>query len=234
MDFVLINLTSNSFFENNYVENLLLKNLNYTSIKREDLDIKKLKDEDKKIIVSFSGGNKNDTDLLKQILLEKEVYGLIHFSDESLNHDYSIYKNVKKILRGYFNPKLGRSVLTIPIGFHQHDFNFRSKNQNEKKFLWTFMGSLKNERVLMNKKFSSLTPNFVNVNSSFMSDDKLSSKDYYEVLNNSLFALCPKGYTNFETLEFFAAKMIFKNPSILLLFVLIGSLIDRGTEPRAA
>ena len=67
MDFVLINLTSNSFFESNYVENLLLKNLNYTHLlKEEDLDIKKLKEEDKKIIVSFSGGNKNDTDLLKR------------------------------------------------------------------------------------------------------------------------------------------------------------------------
>ena len=55
MDFVLINLTSNSFFENNYVENLLLKNLNYTSIKREDLDIKKLKEEDKNNSIFFGG-----------------------------------------------------------------------------------------------------------------------------------------------------------------------------------
>ena len=38
-----------------------------------------------------------------------------------------------------------------------------------------------------------------------MSDDKLSSKDYYEVLNNSLFALCRKGYANFETFRIMEA-----------------------------
>lgn len=199
MEYFLINLNKNSNFETSFIKNKLLKKVVYEEINFIDLNKYEINNN---LIVIYSGGDNHQIDKLKSIASQTGIYLLIHLSDETLQHDLSYYSYAKKVIRNYYNPFLiDKNIITLPIGYKNATERDKSEfiTISSRKYKWSFVGSMKNDRYKMIKKFSHLKQNFTHVTDSFFSSDHLKPKEYKEILNNSIFVLCPRGYSNFES-----------------------------------
>ena len=205
MTYYLINLHVGSKFEISYLKNRVLCSIDYVEIKYEEMNTNKV---DGSLIVIYSGGVKDNIDKLKNIGKNKKIHLLIHLSDETLSHDVSVYKYAHKIIRNYYNPQLkNQNILTIPIGYKNtlERQNTGSLDLMSKAYVWSFIGTMKNERHQMIKKLNKIKSNYQYITSSFSSPDHLDSKEYRSVLLNSIFTPCPPGYYNFETFRILEA-----------------------------
>jgi len=199
MKFFLINLNHDSNFESSYIKNKLLKKVDFLEINLEEIKNHQINDN---LIVIYSGGDNEQQTKVKEIIKSYDLYLLIHLSDETLQHDLILYPKAKKIIRNYYNPRLqGNNIMTVPIGYKnqlERD-EVKSKDINSRIYKWSFAGTMKNDRGRMVKKLKKLEPNFVHITESFFSEDHLKPTKYKNIISDSIFVLCPRGYSNFES-----------------------------------
>lgn len=205
MTYFLINLHADSNYEISYLKNKVLFLINYKEIKYEEINSITF---DNNLIVIYSGGVEQNLNKLVNISKISKIYLLIHLSDETLSHNISVYKLAHKIIRNYYNPRLkNKNILSIPIGYK----NTLERQQEvvidmmSKAYVWSFIGSMKNERYQMIKKLNKIKLNFQHITDSFWSPDHLGSTEYRNVLLDSIFVPCPSGYYNFETFRILEA-----------------------------
>lgn len=201
----LINLHVDTNYEISYLKNRVLCSIDYVEIKYENINTITFDDN---LIVIYSGGVKENLLKLNKIAENKKIHLLIHLSDETLSHDIGIYKHAEKILRNYYNPRLkNKNILTIPIGY-KNTLEREQVGEIElmsRAYVWSFVGTMKNERYQMIKILNKIKLNFQHITDSFWSPDHLGSIEYRNVLLNSIFVPCPSGFYNFETFRILEA-----------------------------
>jgi hypothetical protein len=102
----------------------------------------------------------------------------------------------------YDNPN---NVRILPVGYHCWDQNAR-KQQVGKKYVWSFIGSSKNNRKRDLAILDNIKPNF---------HGTTKSHENPEILNGSIFVYCPKGSYNVESPRPYTASMCGAIPFLL-------------------
>jgi len=197
--YFLLNLNNHSNFESSYIKNKLLKKVEFIEINLKEI---KNYDIDNNLIVIYSGGDIEHQIKVKEITKNYNLYLLIHLSDETLQHDLIFYSKAKKIIRNFYNPRLqANNIMTVPVGYkNQHERDkVKSKAINTRKYKWSFVGTMKNDRDRMVKKLKKLEPNFLHITENFFSEDHLGPVEYKKIIQDSIFVPCPRGYSNFES-----------------------------------
>lgn len=199
MKYILVNLNNDSNFESSYIKNKLLKKVEFIEINSNEIKNYEINNN---LIVIYSGGDIEHQKKVKEITKSYNLYLLIHLSDETLQHDLIFYSKAKKIIRNFYNPRLqADNIMTVPVGYkNQHERDtVKSKAINSRKYKWSFVGTMKNDRDRMVKKLKKLEPNFVHITEHFFSEDHLGPVEYKKIIQDSIFVPCPRGYSNFES-----------------------------------
>lgn len=199
MKYILVNLNSHSNFESSYIKNKLLKKVEFIEINSNEIKNYEINNN---LIVIYSGGDIEHQKKVKDITNSYNLYLLIHLSDETLQHDLIFYSKAKKIIRNFYNPRLQtNNIMTVPVGYkNQHERDkFKPKAINSRKYKWSFVGTMKNDRDRMVKKLKKLEPNFVHITEHFFSKDHLGPVEFKKIIQDSIFVPCPRGYSNFES-----------------------------------
>lgn len=134
---------------------------------------------------------------------------LIILGDEwgKKRHYESLFKLVPLVYRQYrfnhySNPD---NVHFLPIGYHCWDKDIKYLNY-PKKYIWSFIGSYKNNRKRDLTILDQLKPNFYGQTKHY---------ENTEILNSSIFVFCPKGLYNVETSRTYTASICGAIPIIL-------------------
>ena len=199
MKYILVNFNNDSNFESSYIKNKLLKKVEFIEINSNEIKNYEINNN---LIVIYSGGDIEHQKKVKEITKSYNLYLLIHLSDETLQHDLIFYSKAKKIIRNFYNPRLqANNIMTVPVGYkNQHERDkVKSKAINSRKYKWSFVGTMKNDRDRMVKKLKKLEPNFVHITEHFFSEDHLGPVEYKKIIQDSIFVPCPRGYSNFES-----------------------------------
>ncbi len=104
----------------------------------------------------------------------------------------------------------GKNVLAFPLGYMQGFWNQRSLKpslvSSERKYTWSFAGqiekSTRREMILHMKKI----PNFkIHETGSFRGSDGLAIDSYRDILLNTVFVPCPRGFWNLDSFRVYEA-----------------------------
>ena len=139
-------------------------------------------------------------------------YGVVLMSDETLSepYDYLDHPECVFCLRQYVHPELIRhpKVTTIPLGYTdglQHPFGFNVPRASERRYTWSFAGSLKADRGEAIDAFSQLKPYQLNIYDQFHDPAQLTSEEYSALLKKSKFIICPQGGCNIDSFRIYEA-----------------------------
>ena len=131
----------------------------------------------------------------------KKIY-LIHLGDEGGAEKRDIvYSLCEHVWRTFCFPHLKsiKNISCIPIGYKSLPPNNKKTNA-EKKYIWNFMGTTHgSSRYDLLNKHKELIPNFTNLTEDFAGKKSITTNEYYDVINNSIFTLIPHGYFHPET-----------------------------------
>ena len=136
---------------------------------------------------------------------------LLVFGDEWGNKkNYEkLFINIPLVYRQYrFDNYDNKSnVKILPCGFHCWDLYSNNNNQNNRKYIWSFFGTLdKGNRKEQLHKLNIIKPNFYGYTTK---DENI------DILNNSIFIFCPKGYKNVDSSRPYTASMCGAIPFLL-------------------
>lgn len=158
---------------------------------------------------------------LDDLRLNCKKYGVILLSDENVceRMEYVHDPSCVFVARNYFNPMYlkHRKVFTFGLGY-KNDFNIKkdSPKFNERKLIWSFAGSFHDDfRKNAVNQFRQLEPNKTHSVSGFNANDGLKTKEYVELLENSKFALCPRGQINNDCFRIYEALEAGSIPVVL-------------------
>lgn len=99
------------------------------------------------------------------------------------------------------------NIKILPCGFHCWDLNINKNNTGYRKYIWSFCGTVdKGNRRHNLKKLDLIKPNFFGYTTKYENPD---------ILNNSIFVFCPKGYVNIDSSRPYTASMCGAIPLIL-------------------
>ena len=124
---------------------------------------------------------------------------IIQLSDEHSfdgnNKHNELYKYCKLFIRQYKHVDFDYSneIIFLPLGYNNgfnNKINYRKIE--ERKYHWSWTGSLKHDRMWMISIFSYLSNGNVHINSS------LSQKEIYDLYSDSIFVPCGKGYSKYD------------------------------------
>ena len=125
-----------------------------------------------------------------------QIY-LIHLGDEAGSEKNDIiYSLCKHVWRTFCFPNIknNKNVSCIPIGYKSLTPN-NIIRINQRKYIWNFMGTTHgSSRYDLLSKHKNLVPNFTNLTKTFAGKNSVTTEEYYEVINNSIFTLVPHGY----------------------------------------
>lgn len=149
--------------------------------------------------------------LLDKLRKDHKKYGVFLLSDENLIepcewlHDPACVFNIRNYVNPwtYHNPK----VITIGLGFKRGFTKKRSgyKQTSERDYIWCFAGTLHGERKHMIKCFNSVGESKTHFCSGFNALDGLKIEKYREMLDSSVFALCPPGQDSMDSFRLYEA-----------------------------
>lgn len=121
---------------------------------------------------------------------------LYHLSDEFYGDDVNMYNNAAHIIRPYFSIAYKNffkgKITQVPVGtkagFMVPEF---LPALDSRKYLWSFIGELKNTRAIMAEHMAPLEPNFHNAHRK--KKVTLSDAEYLGVYLDSVFCPAPAG-----------------------------------------
>ena len=125
--------------------------------------------------------------------------GLFHVFDEYFDFDYGKYRYFDFVIKTWWSSAFEADrILCVPIGYTS-DLPLKAgvPLASERPLLWSFAGALKSVRYHMVKSLSDAQPHSVFAPSSLVG--RLSKGEYFEVLENSIFAPCPMGNVLLES-----------------------------------
>jgi hypothetical protein len=148
---------------------------------------------------------------LDELRQNNKKYGVVLLSDENLYErmEYLHDPNCVFVARNYFNPEYLKhpKVFTFGLGYKK---NFIAKKDsptfNERGLVWSFAGSFHDDfRKNAVQKFKHLEPNKTHSVSGFNAADGLGTEEYVAMLEDSKFALCPRGQVNNDCFRLYEA-----------------------------
>lgn len=134
---------------------------------------------------------------------------LIHLSDEAFRDDYGVYRYCDAIIRNYHTERLAQftNIFFLPLGY-KADFTKTGmpKPAAARKYLWSFAGDNKKlTRAEMLSAMGNLTGGHTHLSSGFGSTDALPTDAYRALLDETVFAPAPSGWSNLETFRVYEA-----------------------------
>lgn len=138
----------------------------------------------------------------------KQVY-MLHISDEFGNDNIELYehKAIKHVFRNYARNDIKQSNVTLlPLGYNTKSKSVEQKLFEKKEFVWSFAGAIDRPGRIENLKLlDKLEPNFVRTKSTFGAKSSVEGDEYIEMLNNSKFVPCFKGFSSLESFRLYEA-----------------------------
>lgn len=131
-------------------------------------------------------------------------FGIVHLSDEHYNHSTKPYRYAKFVLRNCWTKKFTKSpkVLQFPLGYKTKFWDGlatkETKPVSQRKHLASFAGQItKSTRQEMVHNMELLGDFFLYETAFF--GDGLPTGEYRDLLLESVFAPCPRGFSNLDT-----------------------------------
>ncbi len=155
-----------------------------------------------KAIIIYGRNNKNEKDLYRYSKKFKDkISVLVHLSDEFCTNPIKSYKNFSFVLRNYHRTGMPEHVHSFPLGCTRGKVvprDFRITPPEQRQYIWSFAGHVgpsKPHRAEPLAAFESLKPSFRHFTDSFNDSIRgaLGPREYCDILNDSLFVLCPRG-----------------------------------------
>jgi hypothetical protein len=148
--------------------------------------------------------------VLDELRSKGKKYAIVLLSDENLIdpcewlHD----PNCVGCMRNYIHPNFltNPKVTVFGLGYKRDFHKYLNLKDTEKRdLLWSFAGTLHGDRKKAVDLFKDERPNKVHACSGFGAADGLSTKEYVEMLQESVFALCPSGQDSMDSFRLYEA-----------------------------
>ncbi len=155
-----------------------------------------------KAIVIYGRNNKNEKELYRYLKkFKNKLCVFVHLSDEFCTNPIKSYKYVSFVLRNYHRMGMPDHVHSFPLGCTRGKLvppGFRITPPEGRQYIWSFAGHVgpsKPHRAEPLAAFESLEPSFRHYTDSFNDSirDALGPREYCDILNDSVFVLCPRG-----------------------------------------
>lgn len=148
--------------------------------------------------------------VLDELRGKGKKYAIVLLSDENLIdpcewlHD----PNCVGCMRNYVHPNFltNPKVTVFGLGYKRdfHKYLNPSKDGN-RDLLWSFAGTLHGDRKKVVDLFKDERPNKTHACSGFGAEDGLNTKEYVEMLQESVYALCPSGQDSMDSFRLYEA-----------------------------
>ncbi len=124
--------------------------------------------------------------------------GLIHLSDEWFRCDTSWYKGAAFVLKFYYCSFISHPAIKyLPLGCPEHIAPPDAiRPASERSLVWSFCGQRKYSRIEMLSALEKITPHRY-------PQEYISSENYQEMVNDTVFSPCPMGNTTPDTWRFY-------------------------------
>ena len=168
-------------------------------------DTKNVKYHECSIIVSDTS---TAEDYIKNVDAQNKPFGVVLLSDETLstNLSYLNSPNCKFVARNYFHPLFYNHPKVFVFGLGYKTGFIRNQRKNsDKKFMWSFAGSLKSDRNSMIAACSSLMPFQLNIFKNFNDPLNLTAAEYADLLSKSIFVPAPQGGASIDSFRIYEA-----------------------------
>jgi Exostosin family len=134
---------------------------------------------------------------------------LIHLGDEHLTSNYDSYRWCHAVWRNYWSPAFERQsvVRAFPLGYKKGFQRDREPLPAEARTLtWSFAGdAYKQSRPAMLQHMSTLDAGFVHATERFGDPNGLSTGDYRDLMERSIYIPCPRGNSNLDSFRVYEA-----------------------------
>lgn len=159
------------------------------------------------VITQTSSANKYIDELIKA----EKNFGVILLSDECLAEPMTYINSpyCKFVARNYFTPSQmhNRKVVTFGLGY-KNGFSKHAdpaKPAGDRKYTWSFAGSLKSNRDTGLALLSEIPNHKVHLVDYFNSPDYISTAEYAQLLSDSIFAPAPPGGASNDSFRIYEA-----------------------------
>jgi len=155
--------------------------------------------------------NSKAYEYIHELIKSGNKFGVVLLSDETLEEPMFYLKepNCLFAARNYFSPKYYQNpkVFTFPLGYRHcfEHFVKETKKASDRRLTWSFAGSLKADRNTAINCFTKLKPYQLNVCELFNDPKQLTTKEYAQVLADSVFAIAPQGGYNLDSFRIYEA-----------------------------
>ena len=146
---------------------------------------------------------------IKKFRAKNFKVGCIHLSDEWRSYPVDFYKEVDFVFRNYYRDEVQKLknchffALGYKSGFSD---SLVPKKISDRKYFLSFVGQLKGTRYKMFEKAKEVNGNnFFCCTNAWDDPNGLNTSEYAEVLNDSIFVLCPRGNFSLDTFRFYEA-----------------------------
>lgn len=155
-----------------------------------------------KAIIIYGRSNKNEKDFYKYLKkFNDNLCVIVHLSDEFCTNPIKSYKHASLVLRNYHRTSMPAHVHSIPLGCTRGKVvpaGWRITPPDQRRYIWSFAGHVgpsKPHRAEPLEAFRSLEPHFRHHTESFNHSirEALGPREYCDILNDSVFVLCPRG-----------------------------------------
>jgi hypothetical protein len=166
--------------------------------------------QDKAIIIAY--GHEQFESYINKYIEKGYQFGVINLADETYSHTTSYYDKANFVIRPYWHKKFLnlKNVYTIPLGyeggFWKNGKPTQVKNILRRFYTWSFAGQInKSTRISMITNMKSIPHHFIHEIGSFADPNSLSQEKYRNLMLNSIFIPCPKGWVNLESFRVWEA-----------------------------
>jgi hypothetical protein len=185
----------------------VLSNVSYTEIVDGKFEVIL----DNSIIVAV-GNDKNIPDYFDKLQKKGYHFGAFFLSDEVYSHPTDCYQYPQLVFRNYWHKKFAdqKHVRFFPLGYKNKFWrdcpNKEIKDCAHRKYVWSFAGQIeKTTRVSMITNMRKIENSFVHEIHSWNAANSLSVQEYRNVLLDSVFVPCPRGYWNLDSFRVYEA-----------------------------
>lgn len=140
-----------------------------------------------------------------------KTFGVVLLSDECLDSPLTFLEDprCKFLARNYVHPHClnNPKILHFGLGFKNHLEQYAEPYTptENRKYVWSFNGSLKADREEALQAFKPYAPSHTHLVKKFNDPDYLSTQKYADVLNNSQFVLAPAGGASNDSFRIYEA-----------------------------
>lgn len=139
-------------------------------------------------------------------------FGIIHLSDEVYSHSTLCYERAAFVYRNYWHekflalPQVKCFGLGYKNGLSKNIGDRSAKETKNRKYTWSFAGQIsKSTRMAMISEMKKIANYYIFEIQSFADPVSLSVEKYRDLLLDSVFVPCPRGFVNLDSFRVYEA-----------------------------